>query len=44
MDYKIQILNGFKLYFDQITNIFKSRYDEKEKINLDILTEKNWIK
>ncbi len=43
MDYKIQILNGFKLYFDQITNIFKSRYDEEEKINLDILTEKTGL-
>lgn len=40
MKYKIQIFNGFKLYFDQITNIFKSRYDEYEKINLDKLTEK----
>lgn len=43
MKYKIQILNGFKLYFDQITNIFKSRYDEDEKINLDKLTEKTGL-
>lgn len=43
MNYKIQILNGFKLYFDQITNIFKSRYDGEEKINLDMLTEKTGL-
>lgn len=43
MKYKIQILNGFKLYFDQITNIFKARYDEEEKINLDKLTEKTGL-
>lgn len=43
MDYKIQILNGFKLYFDQITNIFKSKYDGEEKINLDVLTEKTGL-
>lgn len=43
MDYKIQILNGFKLYFDQISNIFKSRYDSEDKINLDILSEKTGL-
>lgn len=43
MDYKIQILNGFKLYFDQISNIFKSRYDYEDKINLDILSERTGL-
>ena len=27
MNYKIQTLNGFNMYFDQITSVFKSRYD-----------------
>jgi len=39
MDFKIQVLNGFKLYFDQITSIFKNRYDGEEKINLGKLSE-----
>lgn len=39
MKYKIQMLNGFKLYFDQISNVFRSRYNGEEKINLDQLTE-----
>lgn len=37
MDYKIQVLNGFKLYFDQISNVFKSRYELDDKISVDDL-------
>ncbi|SDC10131.1 DUF4007 family protein [Halanaerobium congolense] len=43
MDYKIQILNGYKLYFDQITNVFRSRYLMKDNINLDELTEETGL-
>lgn len=39
MTFKIQILNGFKMYFDQITSVFKSRYDTDKDINLDKLSE-----
>lgn len=39
MNFKIQVLNGFKLYFDQISNVFKSRYESDDKINLDALNE-----
>lgn len=38
MDYKIQALNGFKMYFDQIVSIFKTRYDLEDDINLDELS------
>ncbi|WP_282155896.1 DUF4007 family protein [Cytobacillus gottheilii] len=37
MNYKIQALNGFKMYFDQISNVFKTRYDAPEDFNLDQL-------
>lgn len=37
MNYKIQALNGFKMYFDQISNVFKTRYDSQEEFNLDQL-------
>ncbi|MBV1758948.1 MAG: DUF4007 family protein [Dethiosulfatibacter sp.] len=39
MNYKIQVLNGFKMYFDQITSVFKNRYDSEEKIDLDKLSD-----
>lgn len=39
MKYKIQTLNGFKMYFDQIINVFKAKYDNDEDINLDNLAE-----
>lgn len=39
MNYKIQSLNGFKMYFDQIVNVFKAKYDTDEEINLDKLAE-----
>lgn len=39
MNFKIQVLNGFKMYFDQITSVFKNRYDSEEKIDLDKLSE-----
>lgn len=38
MNYKIQALNGFNMYFDQIVNIFKSRYESGDKIILDELS------
>ncbi|KOA18753.1 hypothetical protein CLHOM_30370 [Clostridium homopropionicum DSM 5847] len=39
MNYKIQSLNGFKMYFDQVVNVFKAKYDTDEDINLDKLAE-----
>ena len=39
MDYKIQALNGFNMYFDQITSVFKARYEADDKIDLDKLAE-----
>lgn len=36
-NYKIQTLNGFKMYFDQIVNVFKAKYNTEEDINLDKL-------
>lgn len=39
MDYKIQALNGFNMYFDQITSIFKTRYESDENIDLDMLSD-----
>lgn len=39
MKFKIQSLNGFKMYFDQIVNVFKSKYDTNENIDLDELSE-----
>ena len=38
MEYKIQALNGFQLYSDQIITVFRSFY-EKEQLDLDVLTE-----
>ena len=38
MSYKIQALNGFNMYFDQITSVFKSRYESNENIDLDQLS------
>lgn len=38
MDYKIQALNGFQLYPDQLITVFRSFYENEEK-NLDALTE-----
>lgn len=43
MNYKIQALNGFKMYFDQIVGVFKAKYDTDENINLDILSEKTGL-
>lgn len=39
MQFKIQVLNGFKMYFDQITSVFKNRYDSEDKIDLDKLSD-----
>lgn len=39
MKYKIQTLNGFKMYFDQIVNVFKAKYYIGEELNLDKLSE-----
>ena len=39
LEFKIQVLNGFKMYFDQIISVFKNRYDSEEKIDLDKLSE-----
>lgn len=39
MKFKIQVLNGFKMYFDQIISVFKNRYDSEDKINLDKLSD-----
>lgn len=38
MDYKIQALNGFQLYTDQVVTVFRSFY-ENDDIDLDRLTE-----
>lgn len=38
VDYKIQALNGFYMYFDQITSVFKAKYETDENINLDQLS------
>jgi hypothetical protein len=38
MDYKIQALNGFQLYSDQIITVFRSFY-ENDQVDLDALTE-----
>ena len=39
VNYKIQTLNGFKMHFDQIVSVFKSKYDIGEDINLNKLSE-----
>lgn len=39
MAYKIQVLNGFKMYFEQMISVFKNRYDSADKIDLDQLAE-----
>ncbi len=39
MNYKIQALNGFNMYFDQIISVFKSRYEADKNIDLDQLAE-----
>ena len=38
MKYKIQALNGFQLYSDQIITVFRSFYENKQ-LDLDTLTE-----
>lgn len=38
MNYKIQVLNGYRMYFDQIVSIFKSKYDTQNNINIDELS------
>lgn len=38
MEYKIQALNGFQLYSDQLITVFRSFY-ENENLDLDVLTE-----
>ena len=38
MSYKIQVLNGFNMYFDQITSVFKTRYEINGVIDLDQLS------
>jgi hypothetical protein len=35
MNYKIQALNGFNMYFEQIISVFKTKYSEIEDISLD---------
>lgn len=37
MNYKIQALNGFNMYFDQVTSVFKAKYQTNDKIGLDQL-------
>lgn len=43
MSYKVQILNGFKLYFDQITIVFRSRYLMDNNITIDELTARTCL-
>lgn len=38
MKYKIQALNGFNMYFDQIINVFRTKYETEDNINLDQLS------
>mgnify|MGYP001019020213 CR=1 FL=1 len=38
MNYKIQVLNGFNMYFDQITSVFKTMYEAEESIALNQLS------
>lgn len=38
MNYKIQALNGFHMYFDQIASVFKARYETDVNIDLDQLS------
>jgi len=38
MKYKIQTLNGFNMYFDQVTSVFKAKYESDQNINLDQLS------
>lgn len=38
MNYKIQALNGFNMYFDQITSVFKTRYETDGIIDLNQLS------
>lgn len=37
MTYKIQALNGFNIYFDQIISVFRTKYKSEDNINLDQL-------
>jgi len=39
MNYKIQALNGFNMYFDQIISVFRAKYETQDRINLDQLSE-----
>ena len=43
MKNKIQSFNGFKIYFDQISAIFKEKQSSDEKIDYDNLTEKTGL-
>lgn len=43
MKNKIQSFNGFKIYFDQISAIFKDKQSSDEKIDYDKLTEKTGL-
>jgi len=43
MNYKVQILNGYKLYFNEITNVFNTRYSMGEKITIDKLTDQTGL-
>lgn len=38
MKYKIQALNGFNMYFDQVISVFKAKYESDQIINLDQLS------
>lgn len=37
MNYKIKVLDGFNMYFDQVTSVFKAKYETDENISLDEL-------
>ena len=39
LSYKIQALNCFNMYFDQIISVFRARYETQGNINLDQLSE-----
>ena len=38
MNYRIKVLDGFNMYFDQLTSVFKAKYETDGKINLDQLS------
>ncbi|MBU3114583.1 DUF4007 family protein [Clostridium lacusfryxellense] len=43
MKYKIQALNGFNMYFDQIISVFRTKYETEDNINLDQLAIKTGL-